>query len=818
MFNVQTTFRLAIPRHIVSRIILGLLFTPTLFAQVELTPGFIEGEVRFTNTNPNVLTILDDIQILGCFVAATSTDPSGFSSRVNCTTNAVSPSYSKDYQTTVESDGGQGAVTYRLISEATLYAADNEFGVFRFPNTNDIVVPINQTVESDITDCAQILDFRFGANCADGERRVGGVLIGTANGRRALKRVDQPIDQTFFVGRGTGDDYNLNVNYSFGSGAEQLRFSETLRISPQCDAITPVDLDTPCSDADGDPGMDDGGVDDSELGVIAGQWDIVGEFEHSGPNLSNIRNVTRISGRGPSGNVRNAIIPGDENLESSTLSQADWSINRLVPGNWSFSGNSVFRKGRAFTVFRPAAITNVNVTKGSMENIGDTFVMTPGRFFGDIRLVDPFPLNNPGARSGLQDLTFAATGDALPNNLQNNLSGIFALTSRGSVPSNCSGDLVGRADSGCSNTAWPFDLNGTNSMSEYDPAAGEFRSNYDLIVANPNNETQSWVAQNMRLSFLRQEGPVRGFGNIIVQDLLAPTVDVSPNSAHEQNFSYCFSDINITYSTASGTIFRPEARIGPQTGAAATMDGADFEETQVLYNVGGRFFGQPLQESDAAPVGNVLLTLPQGSYNVSPLMRFVPDGDGNPVTISFPPLPANAGCGQRINATPTLSISTTAPNCADENGDVMISGNVSSGDDAVTRIWYRLNNGPEIDICASDCGTSPAYSATVRVNQGENSLQVFATSEPNADEASVITSITYDDPRDGEIFGNGSCAIARCDLDGDGDIDRVDINQLFAMRGQPGFNGFDVNEDGVLSVNDGRACVRECTRPRCATE
>jgi hypothetical protein len=58
----------------------------------------------------------------------------------------------------------------------------------------------------------------------------------------------------------------------------------------------------------------------------------------------------------------------------------------------------------------------------------------------------------------------------------------------------------------------------------------------------------------------------------------------------------------------------------------------------------------------------------------------------------------------------------------------------------------------------------------------------------------------------------------RCDLDVDRDVDVDDVNAIFAARGTPAVPGDarDFDGDGIVTVNDGRACVLQCTRPNCA--
>jgi hypothetical protein len=59
---------------------------------------------------------------------------------------------------------------------------------------------------------------------------------------------------------------------------------------------------------------------------------------------------------------------------------------------------------------------------------------------------------------------------------------------------------------------------------------------------------------------------------------------------------------------------------------------------------------------------------------------------------------------------------------------------------------------------------------------------------------------------------------ALCDLDGDGDIDRNDINNIFATRNTEAVpdDPRDADGDGMVTVNDARMCVVQCTNPGCS--
>jgi hypothetical protein len=74
---------------------------------------------------------------------------------------------------------------------------------------------------------------------------------------------------------------------------------------------------------------------------------------------------------------------------------------------------------------------------------------------------------------------------------------------------------------------------------------------------------------------------------------------------------------------------------------------------------------------------------------------------------------------------------------------------------------------------------------------------------------------------DGNGIGDAcSVQVMKCDMDGDGDIDRNDINVVFGLRGTtspPSDPLADVDDNGIININDGRGCVLRCDLPRCAS-
>jgi hypothetical protein len=77
---------------------------------------------------------------------------------------------------------------------------------------------------------------------------------------------------------------------------------------------------------------------------------------------------------------------------------------------------------------------------------------------------------------------------------------------------------------------------------------------------------------------------------------------------------------------------------------------------------------------------------------------------------------------------------------------------------------------------------------------------------------------------DSDADGTGdACEVVElvCDMDRDGDVDVNDVKAVMALRGKtvpPADPIADADNNGVITINDGRACVLRCTRPSCASQ
>ncbi len=67
---------------------------------------------------------------------------------------------------------------------------------------------------------------------------------------------------------------------------------------------------------------------------------------------------------------------------------------------------------------------------------------------------------------------------------------------------------------------------------------------------------------------------------------------------------------------------------------------------------------------------------------------------------------------------------------------------------------------------------------------------------------------------------NPNACQGKCDVDKNGDIDKIDLSMISKARGKtvpPMDQAYDSDNDGKITPNDVRVCIPQCTRPNCAT-
>jgi len=680
-------------------------------ADVVLHPNTFHGGVRFINVDPAVDSLLTQYGMTQAEVWAESTAPTGYSSTTDA--SIVTPTEGT-YQLSAESEAaGPSGITYTLSATATLYSNPpyQAWGEYYFaPSPGHLLQPVPQQptgAVADIEECVGLVHIRWGADpaCAT-PFVVNKAEIATSSSQsRALATSDHYV----VVRGGTLEQANLYSTAGNDPASNTITIKTTLDLAVGCDEIQEVCVPMP----DGAAGV---------LGALTGPFDILGETEEL---------TTNISAYGPDGNSRIQDLSPPVRPEASP---ADWWIlPHLVPGDWMGFAQATTRTGRRTNTYRTPKLCEVCGTGPMVVEAGQTldllrvidgqprypFVMTPGMFVGQILLADPFVVGVPGSQSMLGHLWFGTDAPFHePAHVRTRL------------------EAKGPAlEGGWAKTSFP---------GAFDPAAGALASDYELLMVNPYEATLPWRQSFLGLAFYNPEhGKDEGEIRIVRDDSQYP---IGPGDVVRIDHRYCMSEVVLTYTTASGELFRPTAAV---TGG---FTGVDWQHQSTSYTVSGTMKGAPFVQADAAPSGQVRLVLPEGQYQIQPGAGIL-TAAGGISTASFAETDVRVGCGQRLSCAPGLCLSAELPTCAD-SPTPELTGAIASSGAPVDRIWYTVNGGPEIALCPSDCGADPSFAAPVSVTGCANTIEVFATS--GGQTVSTIVQTTWEAPDDGVIC-EGSC-------------------------------------------------------------
>lgn len=702
--------------------LIGLSVTTTgaaAFADVMLEPNVIHGQVRFTNTDPAVVALLDHLGMKssGSDVVATSILPAGFSSN---TWALPGGPMLFSYELSAESGaGGPPGVIYSLQARAAIYTAPDypgsgtASGTYIFqPNGNVVLYPApSPGTLADLEECVGLVHIRWGLD--DSCVQPATVHKGHIYTSYSVSSFNDTSEHYVLQLGGTSETRTLSTTIGTDPTLDTISFTTDVDLHPGCDEIQEICINIGPYVGDGD-----------NLGALTGPYDVVGETEQG---------TTRIDAfGGPGGNERWGYFSPPEMPLGAPATW--WTLPNLVPGDYWAQASSVVRTGREANELRsprmgpgrpPGPATVVAGTTGDMQKVFDgssryPFVMHPAFIKGSILLADPYVTANPGTYSTLSAIVFST--DAPASTAAPQWTYLVAYD----VPDG-------------------YGLSVTSFPGSFDAATGLFSSSYQQVIANTYDLPTKWRQDNLRLYF--QDALHDRNGTLSLRR--DPTGhDFAPGDVVTIDHRYCFNEITLPYSTASGALFNPSATI------SGGLSGTDWEGNVTSYTASGTFYGSPTSSGAAAQTGEVHLALPQGSYTITPGASIVSESGGIS-TANFESASFTAGCGQRIVVTPGLAVSLDQlPPCAPA-AEMNIAGQIDSGGDPVDRIWYTINGGPEIDLCPSNCGPNPAYSATVGLEGCENDVQVFAS--VGAHVASVTAQTVWDDPSDGAACAGESC-------------------------------------------------------------
>ncbi|WP_147469282.1 hypothetical protein [Corallococcus sp. AB045] len=702
---------------------------------VELESNVLQGSVRLTNMNPQVLALLaTDSWIHGSnSVSVSSTSPPGFSATTSSTVR-VSPSEFRFEMQVEAGAGGNPGVVYNLSASRGTYAIPVMSGVTVRP-VEVQPAPTEVTVQS----CIGVVQFQFGtdATCQTltavrDVRLDGGLYLSDWGAGRYIHYVAGGTSQT------------ASLAYSVSTSTGPVRSTYPVQLAAGCDEIVQacIPVGTPVPPA---------------LGGLTGAFEIHGETASS----------KSIYFGGPA-QAHTLNLPGGWSPVNDAGSW--WTSPNLTVGTYSTYARASLRSGRNFTqVNTPYYAFPVSVTEGppmplTRQVNGQTrhaYDMHPAYFYGSVHLADPFMRQHPGAWSSLQALYFEgdhdSNGDGVPDST--------AIGSRGTY-------FHTTGSGGSSHTAFPgtFDANLGELVSTYEQV---LPLTFDLLVLD-------WTQHKLALSFWSEptgSGPFTTrpglydparfrYGALALRSTIdgARSARLNPEQRLRINHEYCFNEVQIQYTSTTGRFFNPFADV------SGSYTGRDWRNQPAAYVASGTAYGTPAVWNTPNPAsyaqtsGQISMALPQGTFTLQPGAFMVSDS-GAVNKASFAPIGVTLGCGQRLKLVPPLSVSLASLAGCAASDSKQVSGQVKSRPAQVDRVWYRLNGGPDVTLC-TDCGFDPTFSFQVPLQACDNSIQVFAFTEGMSEPASAIEQLVWDDPADGPSCPGAFCVnqppVARC--------------------------------------------------------
>lgn len=719
----------------------GPLKQTTQALGVILQPNVIQGRAWFTNTNPEVLALLDAERRPG-LVTATSSAPTGYSGQQSV--RDAPGMRSLDFELTLEAGaGGPNGVLYTVAPVwDSRYAFQPAKGVRLLPSE---LQPTPPRVE--LAECVGVVQVRFGLDAMC--EQPAPVKEVTFGGRPYGTPPSGVINHYVYIPGGAGapkvtDTSKLQYHLGERTDLDLISYEDSRAWAVGCDEVVRLCVPVPGPDT---------------LGAVTGPWQVAGET----PSVERILDAKQ----GPAGNARTqkrTVAP----LEAPVADAASWwTLPNLPSGDYTLQGSGFVRQGRELTWFRTRALRPVTVqapqAADAMDAVGHhPFDMHPAYLEGDILLADPYLLTHAGARSSLRALFFEADQDS-------NHDGVADYPYY-FLP-------VSRYSSSLRATAPGQAFSATSFPGRFEPVTAELRSRYEQVLPSPYDLSTAWTQEQLRLGFWTQGAAFYTrpgmydpldfrYGWLDLTQQAERTALLGPGQRHRVDHAYCFNEVELEMSTPGARFYNPTVSV--QGG----YQGTDWRGAQASYSATGTFTGSPAVVG--APLGDatqyaqsrgtVRLTLPQGNFSLQPGATML-DPQGGTNVATYVPVSLTVGCGQRVVVVPPLAVNVEPRDTCAPARDVTVSGQVNSAPAEVDRVWYQLDDGAEVTVC-THCGVDPTFSFPVRLQDCLNTVRVFASAPGLPEPAQSTQQLTWDDPADGPSCAGAHCVhespVARC--------------------------------------------------------
>jgi hypothetical protein len=352
------------------------------------------------------------------------------------------------------------------------------------------------------------------------------------------------------------------------------------------------------------------------LGTITGNLDMLGEFELSTEGYLEFLGRSAVLARGPMGNQRNDLLPGDN---VAMPSSGTFMLENLVPSAladpaepWRVQAEMHFRKGRRFEYFISPALgqgenPGVLVTAGETADLDDTFQMSPGFIVGNIFLKGPLEFGgNLSALRGLSPVNhFDADGDGIPDGVGINGIGSSYVTATGvdviapGATYSASGGYAGGGFEGA-----------------FNPINSAYEGDYELVVAGLNGEPSIWKRDSLSLTIYDPGTSGGPYVNqvVYVTETVPSPLTVMPGERLTNNIRLGLAEVCVRFRSPGAAFFSPRIRF-----STGTLDGPDFENNERHHSTYiDMAVGLPLYAEGATNEAVVTMYLPEGTYDFSP--------------------------------------------------------------------------------------------------------------------------------------------------------------------------------------------------------
>jgi hypothetical protein len=718
-------------------------------AQVILNPNTISGTVRFNNANAAILNLLKPPGNEGMsnfVVLAYSVPPAPpittYSDVFTATNRSVN-----SYQITV--DSANPGIAYSVAPYANM---EGQSYTYYFNAKTSAPVVIGSTPPPlDFTECVGVVMVHFvtpgGVPIAVDGGKIFATSVPDGNYTGVHSDIAAGVTQQRVYLRG-GIAHHLDITVHRGTNFYTDRIESFLstNVAVTCDQFTNINMVIPGS---------------GTLAKIIGNVDLVGEFELTAlanPFYDYPNYTTVVATYGPFSNQRWGALPGSN---FTVPSSGAYTLSNVVPSTldpaslgYGVYAQMVIRTNRMIESFQtPQLYSGANpplpVSAGATVDLTNLFVITPGYLRGRVTLQGP--AESLGHASLLRSVQHAGDDDLDADGIPDAFGtyGVYWTTA----------EAVGvdRLASGATFTA-SGGLGYGDFDGNFNPAVSAYEGQYEFALGGLLSEPSIWKMKYFNLTLY--SGTVTNdddyCANVIsVTDETTNDVEIIAGAGTTNDINFCMSEVKVVFRTTSGTFYNPNVRFSSGSFLGTNI----FGPANYTVNVES-MSGTPVSSATASNIGQVVMYLPQGTYQLFPSVT--PIGSAQ---TGLQPLDVVVGCGQRITFEPCLQLSLDAPDCTNSQ-TVHITGSVRSCGNDVATISYTLNGGPVQTIC-NNCGADPSFAFDIGLaNECTDNTLIVTATDGNGGVSSVTTAIHYDGTPP-VIHCPADIVTSACDTNGD---------------------------------------------------